>query len=295
VNVRPLTRDDAETVAAIVRADEEALRGRVSRIGVPDVYDWWSRGALARDSWLFEDAGVAAAAAWLSPWGEKATFAGIVAQGWKGRGLGSEIASRAEERAAELGLRRMHTWILPEDQAAVALFRGRGYQEVRRFYEMAVELEAEPVVPQLPEPLVLDTLREEDARGFHAATVESFQDHWDWQGTPFDEWWEMRRGQDRDANGPLWFLVRDGDEIAAVVRNEADRNGGGYVGLLGVRRAWRGRGLGKALLYRTFAEFWRRGTARVTLDVDAESPTGATKLYESVGMSVENVMAVYER
>ena len=77
--------------------------------------------------------------------------------------------------------------------------------------------------------------------------------------------------------------------------HDAERNGGGYVGIIGVRRGRRGRGLAKALLLRTFGEFWRRGVTRVSLDVDADSPTGATRLYESVGMHVEGAMAVYER
>ena len=93
----------------------------------------------------------------------------------------------------------------------------------------------------------------------------------------------------------MWFVVRDGDEIAATVRNDPDREGGGYVGALGVRRAWRGRGLGRALLLQTFAEFHRRGVHRVTLGVDAESPTGATRLYESVGMTVESETLVFEK
>ena len=87
----------------------------------------------------------------------------------------------------------------------------------------------------------------------------------------------------------------DGGEIAAVVRNDPDRNGGGLVGALGVRRAWRGRGLGRALLLHTFGEFHRRGTGRVTLGVDSSNPTGATQLYESVGMHVELENVVWEK
>jgi mycothiol synthase len=124
-----------------------------------------------------------------------------------------------------------------------------------------------------------------------AAIEEAFRDHWEWHGTPFEKWWELRRDNDQS----LWFVIRDGTEIAAAIRNDAERNGGGYVGIIGVRRAWRGRGLAKALLLRTFGEFRRRGTKRVSLDVDADSPTGATRLYESVGMHVEGAMAVYER
>jgi mycothiol synthase len=291
VNVRPLTLDDADAVTAMVAADEESLRGRPSRLGANVVRDWWSRVDLANDSWLFEEDGAVGAAGWLFPYGDKAAFAGVVAQGAKGRGLGAALVDRAEASAQVHGLRRMHTWIAPEDAAAIALLRGRGYEEVRRFYDMAIELDALPPRPSLPDGLVLDGFREDDAQAFHHAIGEAFEDHWDWHGTPFGEWWEYRRGDDHS----LWFVIRDGEEIAAAVRNDPDRSGGGYVGIIGVRRGWRGRGLAKALLHRTFGEFWDRGITRVSLDVDADSPTGATKLYESVGMHMESSMVVYER
>jgi mycothiol synthase len=294
VNVRPIVPEDAAAVAAVARADEEALRGRPSHIEAAEVASWWERADLAHDSWLYEEDGEIAAFGWFDVWGDIGSYLGVVAQGAKGRGLGASLVDRGEAAVDRHGLARMHTFAPPEDTAAAELFRSRGYREVRRFYEMAIELAREPVVPELPAPLVLEPFRDEDARAFHAAMHESFQDHWEWHGTPFEEWWELRRGHDRDAQGPLWFVVRDGDELAAVVRNEA-REAAGYVGLLGVRRPWRGRGLGKALLYRTFAEFWRRGLRRVTLGVDAESPTGATKLYESVGMTVESSSVVFEK
>ncbi|MEO8247502.1 MAG: GNAT family N-acetyltransferase, partial [Chloroflexota bacterium] len=37
----------------------------------------------------------------------------------------------------------------------------------------------------------------------------------------------------------------------------------------------------------SFGGFWERGIRTVSLGVDAGSLTGATRLYESVGMSVE--------
>lgn len=290
MNVRSLSPDDAPAVAALVRADDEALRGRPSHVDVTEVLAWWDRTNLERDSWLFQEEGRPVAAGWLFEYGPKAAFGGIVAQGAKGRGLGTAIVERAEATAREHGLGRMHTWVLPEDTAAVELFRGRGYVEVRRFFEMAVDLDAPPAAAAVPEGLLLEDFREADAHAFHAATVEAFEDHWEWHATPFAEWWEQRRSQDRS----LWFVVRDGDEIAGIVRNEL-RQKAGYVGVIGVRRAWRGRGLGKALLQRSFQAFWERGLPRVTLHVDAESPTGATKLYESLGMHVENESATYER
>jgi ribosomal protein S18 acetylase RimI-like enzyme len=112
--------------------------------------------------------------------------------------------------------------------------------------------------------------------------------------TPLDEWWKEKQNAP-DFDPTLWFLIRDGAEVAAVVRNEPNRREGGMVAAIGVRRPWRGRGLGRALLLHTFAEFQRRGVNRISLGVDTQNPTGATKLYESVGMRVELEDAVFEK
>lgn len=290
MNERPLTPDDVPAIVAMVRDEEEAVLGIPSHVESRDVEEWLARSELVRDSWLFEENGATLAAGWLAPYGDHGVFSGIVAQGAHGRGLGTALVARGEDAARSRGLGRVQTWALARDAPAAALFDACGYRDVRRFYDMVIELSTEPRVPELAAPLVLDGFREEDARAFHAAMLESFRDHWDWHGAPFDEWWELRGRDDRS----LWFVVRDGDELAAIARN-ALRDSGGYVGLLGVRRPWRGRGLAKALLLHTFAEFWRRGLRRVSLGVDAESPTGATKLYESVGMRVELESAVYEK
>jgi ribosomal protein S18 acetylase RimI-like enzyme len=67
------------------------------------------------------------------------------------------------------------------------------------------------------------------------------------------------------------------------------------VDYLGVLAPGRGRGIGRALLRRSFAIFAGRGVWRVILNVDAENTTGATALYERVGMRVINRWDVWER
>ena len=52
------------------------------------------------------------------------------------------------------------------------------------------------------------------------------QDHWEYQPTPFEEWWERQIAQP-DHDPSLWFLVRSGDEVAAATRNDPERSGGG--------------------------------------------------------------------
>ena len=69
----------------------------------------------------------------------------------------------------------------------------------------------------------------------------------------------------------------------------------GIVEELGVRRPWRGHGLGLALLDLAFEEFERRGLTRAILTVDSENPTGATRLYERAGMSVELAWEHWEK
>jgi GNAT superfamily N-acetyltransferase len=159
---------------------------------------------------------------------------------------------------------------------------------------MAIELEAAPAAPALPEGVTLETFRPEDALSFYETFEAAFRDHWEHHSIGFERWWEEKQ-RAPDFDPTIWFLVRDGDDVAAVIRNDPELNGGGYVGALGVARPWRGKGLARALLLRTFAEFYSRGVRRITLGVDAESPTGATQLYESVGMTVESAAVVYEK
>jgi mycothiol synthase len=225
--------------------------------------------------------------------GEAAEVRGVVAD--KGRGLGTEILDRGEAFARDAGAKKILTGTLEPDSAGRSLFESRGYREVRRFYKMAIELAEEPSEPTLPAGLVVDELREGEYEAFYETLNEAFAEHWEWHPKPYEEWIERRRGQHRDAHGPIWFVVRDGNEIVAVIRNDPDVAGGGYVGAIGVRPAWRGKGLGKALLQRTFAEFWRRGTTRVTLDVDSENATGAVTLYERVGMHVDSCGVAFEK
>ena len=90
----------------------------------------------------------------------------------------------------------------------------------------------------------------------------------------------------------LWLLARDGDEIAGISLCDLDPDEG-WIGVLGVRRPWRRRGLATALLYQSFRDIRERGKPRAVLGVDAANPTGATQLYESVGMRILNESRAY--
>ena len=140
-----------------------------------------------------------------------------------------------------------------------------------------------------------------DLRSVYRVFNESFQDHWGYVERDEDEVlerWQHRLENDPDFDPSLWFLAMDGAEIAGIALCEMGLGGNpdiGQVDILGVRRPWRRQGLGLALLYHSFGEFYRRGITQVALGVDAESLTGATRLYEKAGMRLFRRLASYEK
>jgi mycothiol synthase len=290
MNARTFGEADFEAVVTLLREDEEHTFQRPSHIAAADLREWTSRTNLAESSWLFEEDGELRAVGWLDLIDDLGIGIGIVHPRWRGTGLGVQLLERSEARARARGASRMHQFTLGPDRAAAALMTSHGYRDVRHFFEMAIE----QTEPPPPVDLAVETVREEDLPAFHAALDEAFQDHWEHHSTPFEEWWG-RHKNNPNLDLSVWFMIRDGDEIAAVTRNEGNRNGGGYIGAIGVRRPWRGKGYAKALLLHSFGVFFERGMPRVTLGVDAENPTGATHLYERVGMHVDQEQVVFEK
>ena len=92
----------------------------------------------------------------------------------------------------------------------------------------------------------------------------------------------------------LWLMAReDGAPVIALTATAGDE--GGSVHLLGVRASHRGRGIGSAMLRHAFATFASRGLTRAMVNVDAENVTGATGVYEPVGMRVVGRWDMWER
>lgn len=280
---RPATLEDVGAINALVVATDEAVQGW-SDSSEADILDWWRLLDLEQDSWVVEDGSIAAYAV-LFPHAESADIDGYVHPSRKGLGLGSWLITRGEERARGRELPKVHAWSLAADADARRLFEANGYQEARRFFRMLVELDAPPAEPEWPEGFRVDTFKPEDARAFHDALDDAFAEEWNHVALPFERWVELRVNAP-DFDPTLWFIVRDGDEIAAVLRGDPDRAGAGWIGAFGVLKPWRRRGIGLALLQHAFGQFHRRGQPRVALGVDAENPTGATRLYERAGMHV---------
>jgi mycothiol synthase len=281
--VRAAAVADAAAISELMVAADTVVQGWSDSTAL-ELVEWWRMTDLATNSWVVEDDAVAAYGV-VIPHGASAETDAFVHPAKTGLGLGSWLLKRGEDRVRELGFATVLTWCLAPDADARALFERWGYSEVRRFYRMLVEHETEPPAPDWPDGFRVSTFERDDARGFHAALDEAFAEEWNFVSEPFDSWAE-RRINVPEFDPTLWFVVRDGNEIAGVLRGDPERGGTGWVGALGVRPRWRKRGLGLALLRHAFGEFYRRGQSRVGLGVDARNPTGATRLYERAGMHV---------
>jgi ribosomal protein S18 acetylase RimI-like enzyme len=292
-DVRFATEADAGRVAELARASEHASIG-VSVLTEGDILDWWRVTEPGQNVWLVESDGHLAASATLWPRGVPNVW-GDVHPELLGRGLGTALLALAEARAGELGASAVRNDVFARDQGAISLLESRGYRPVRRYYEMRIDLgDAAPPEPTWPDGLTVAPFRDGDGPAFHEAFAEAFSEEWGATRMEYDEWRRARLEAD-DFEPELWSIVRDGDEIAAVARCDAYRYGGGWVAGLGVRKPWRKRGLGLALLQRTFRLFHERGERSVGLGVDSENPTGATRLYERAGMHVETETVTFEK
>ena len=302
LTVRRPTMDDLPAVVDLLVTSD------IAEFGEPDTdldetRDFWRRQDLANDHWLATDDGGAPVA-----YVEVSRDRGVHIEVWvtvhpdhRRRGIGSRLADLAEARAVELVERAPpgtrvtgQAWVNAREDGVREFVRRRGYEPVRRFWRMKIDMGDEPPPgPRWPDGITVRTFdAATDARATFEAAEEAFADHWGHVPATFEEWIKRTEGDSFDPN--LWWLAMDGDEIAgtALCATYLEL---GWVGTLGVRRAWRGRGLGEALLRHSFIEFHRLGRRSVALGVDAESLTGATRLYERAGMSVDRVHELWTR
>jgi len=223
---------------------------------------------------------------------------GYVHAEYQGRGIGTtmlralEARARAEMKLAEPDLRVfIRNAMATGDTVARQMHEAEGYRSIRFSWHMEIKLDEAPRTPSLPAGIELRPfVKEQHDRAVFEAHEEAFSDHWGHTPGTYERWQHRFENEDR----ALWFIAWDGDQVAGYSLCRY-RMGIGWVGTLGVRRAWRKRGLGEALLLHSFGEFYKRGMKTIGLGVDAENPTGATRLYKKAGMSVAAEYVIYEK
>jgi mycothiol synthase len=226
---------------------------------------------------------------------------GYVHPQFRGRGIGTSLLRIIEQRAEEeITLAQpdvrvtLHSMIDNRDLVSHALHQNEGYQPLRYHWRMEIVLNSPPPEPKFPAGIELRPF----IQGEHDVPVwqaqnEAWRDHWGSHDVTLEEW-KRSRFDDPEFNPTLWQIAWDGDQVAGFSLNRY-RMGIGWIRTLGVRSPWRKRGLGEALLRQSFVEFYGRGTKTIGLGVDAQNPTGATRLYQKVGMYIASEYVTYEK
>lgn len=229
-----------------------------------------------------------------SPWG----FAfGAVDPAWQRRGIGRAIISWQEQRLTqrfadedpEISVPVMRSFLQDGNAAHQGLLEAAGLGVVRYFSEMLRPLDSLPTLP-LADGFEIVPFSEQLSEQVRLAHNDAFRDHWGSDPRSVEQWGNLVEDEHLKFEWCSVVVDRTSGEIAGYQMSsfdpdKFDREGRmeGYTDLLGVPRAWRGRGIAPALLADAMARFKASGMDFATLDVDTENPSGALGLYESLG------------
>jgi mycothiol synthase len=306
LSLRPIKWADAEAVAQLIYDGCVADGDVIAALTPEEIRQEWEsdRFNLETDAILIEteDGHVVGYEELTSRHTySRLNFDGYVHPEFKGRGIGTMLLRTLETRArqemakAEPDVRVVVRCTMSSgDVDGRQLHENEGYRPVRYQYRMEIKLEEAPPAPIWPAGIeVRPFIREQHERAVWQALNESFRDLWESQEFSFKDF-VHNKYDDPEYDPALWLIAWDGDEVAGISLNRY-RMGIGWIRNLGVRRPWRKKGLGLALLQHSFGEFYKLGTRTVGLGVDASNPTGATRLYERAGMYVASEFVIYEK
>ena len=311
--LRPPTLADVPATVAMLNANSLATIGTPSFAENELAADWQEPGfTLDTDSRVVTapDGQIAGMIdSFCRPPYVRHTSWGRVHPAHVGLGVGTLLTQWAEGRArqrmaaappdARVTVRCQNS---ASDQAAAAMLKQLGYQHVRSTYTMQIELTDPPPPPVWPAGITVRTMTpNQDEAALYQAKEEAFRDHWGHVETPFADGfplWLHHLHNNPDHDPAFYFMAMDGAEIAGYAlcaSKIVDDPEMAWVDNLGVRRPWRRQGLALALLHHLFGAFYRCGLKRVGLGVDADSLTGATRLYEKAGMTIQRQYNNYEK
>ncbi len=208
-----------------------------------------------------------------------------------GQGIGTALLRFAQTwvwQQHPTGSLRLIAWINPRNERARRLVTREGFlADHHSVVEMKVKLSQEPAPAQWPAGISVRAFQPGQDDTLVKATIEEAFDR------PFTHWDQVYTNR-ADFDPTFWHLAWDGEQLAGVligVPNPAL----GWIDQLGVRPAWRRRGIGQALLQHAIRDFYQRGLRTVALSVSLNNQHGALRLYECAGMQIGSQIDRYSK
>ena len=172
----------------------------------------------------------------------------------RGRGAGTALYSAISDWARERGLESLEAVLADNDPDSLAFAERRGFVKERHEKGVALDLttiEPPPVEPPPGVEIVSWADRPELARGLFEVSLEASPDvpgYEDEEHQPFEAWLE------HDMQGPgdwpeATFVAVAGDEVVGYAKFSISSTSAtsAHHDLTAVKRAWRGRGVARAL------------------------------------------------
>lgn len=177
----------------------------------------------------------------------------------------------------------------------ISFLKNNGYKQQNHYLRMEITLQEAPAVHPLAGITIRHYQAGQDEPAIHAVIQDAFQDIGMHPYRPFEEWLEgsiHRKNFDPDI---LHVAEVNGNIVGAVLGRGYPEDASGFISQVAVARDWRKKGIALALLQTAFAEYFRKGMPKVSLDVDDHNRTGAHDLYRRAGMQRTSESAILEK
>jgi len=236
-----------------------------------------------------------------------ATFANVDPD-WMDRGVFESLIDAAIARATDIAAshdvdcpKLLEGWAETRcEPTKTAAYRTRGYAPITYEATMVRPNLDEIGLHPLEDGLEIRPVDETHLRAIFDADSEAFRDHWGYVAPSQEEFEKFCGFPYRDES--LWKVAWDGDAIAGQVRsfinpaeNEAFGRRRGWTEFISTGRAWRRKGVARALIAASLRELRARGMTEAALGVHTENPNGAFALYESMGYVQDQLWATLRR
>ncbi len=227
---------------------------------------------------------------------------------WRRKGIGGSMLRWMETRLTEVakshptGTRCFQVNVTQYQQTNAIMLERAGYQPVRYFYEMVRPTLEDIVEFPLPAGLEVRPVIPEHYPALWKNAIETSKDEWGYSEPTEDDYREWLASPHFQPQ--LWQVAWDvatnqvvGSVLTFIDEAENKQRGRnrGYTEGIGVDRAWRRRGVARALISRSLQAQKAAGMIESALVADTDSSSNVVSLYESCGFQVVKRDAIYRK